>query len=100
MLWSEIIELISITHNVNTLGDIVEIKTKKQVYANETSVKRSEFYQAMQNGLRPEVIFEVKSIDYTDEKKIEWDSKEYNVIRTYSKDREVVELVCNRLVGG
>jgi SPP1 family predicted phage head-tail adaptor len=100
MRWGDIITLISMTYSVNDLGDTIETKTSKQVYANKTSVKRSEFYQAMAIGLKPEVVFEMRLIDYSEEKKLIYESEEYNVIRTYSKDGEIVELVCNRLVGG
>jgi hypothetical protein len=98
MRWNEIIKLISVDYSENALGDITETKVERQVFANKVSVKRSEFYQAQAVGLKPEVVFQVKLIDYEGEKKLSFEADEYNVIRTYSKDGEIIELICNRLI--
>jgi len=98
MRWSDVIKLASIVYTDNGLGDIVESLTERQVFANKTSVKRSEFYQAQAAGLKPEVVFEVRLIDYEGEKKVMYEGEEYNVIREYTKDGEIIELICNRVV--
>jgi len=100
MRWGDIVSLISTVRTQNSLGDTTETKSYKQKFANKKSVKRVEFYQALATGLKPEVIFEVKAIDYNDETKLLHESKEYNIIRTYSVNGEDIELVCNRMVGG
>ena len=100
MIWRDIIYLVTVTYTPNDIGDIVETKTQKQVFANKTSIKRSEFYQAHAVGLQPEVAFEIRSIDYSDEKKLRYNGNEYNDRRSYTKYDDIVELVCNRLVGG
>jgi SPP1 family predicted phage head-tail adaptor len=99
-MWRDVISLVTITYTESDIGDIVETRTNRQVYANKKSIRQSEFYQAQANGLRPEAMFEMRSIDYQDEQKLLHDGKEYNVIRTYSKNGEILELVCDRLVGG
>jgi len=99
-MWRDVIRLVTITYTESDIGDIVETRTDRQVYANKKSIRQSEFYQAQANGLRPEAMFEMRSIDYQDERKLLHDGKEYNVIRTYSKNGEILELVCDRLVGG
>lgn len=104
--WSDIVYLVSTTNSTNSLGDTVGGQpTERLVYANEISVSRSEFYQAQKNDLKPEIAFEVHTIDYNGEKKLKYTSKdgikkEYNIIRTYGNDGEIVELICNRLTGG
>jgi SPP1 family predicted phage head-tail adaptor len=98
MRWGEVIKLIAVINTVNALGDYTETQTEREVFANKTSVKRAEFYQAQAVGLKPEVVFEVRLIDYEGEKKLSYEGEEYNVIREYSKDGEIVELVCNKLV--
>lgn len=98
MRWEDVIKLISIAYTQNGLGDMTETKTERQVYANVSSIKRAEFYQAQAVGLKPEVVFEIRLIDYEGEKKLSYEAEEYNVIRTYSKDGEILELICNRLV--
>ena len=100
MRWSDVIKLIAVTHGENSIGAITETKTERQVFANKVSVKRYEFYQAQAVGLKPETIFQARLVDYDGEKKLSYNSEEYNVIRTFSKDGEIIELVCNRLVGG
>jgi len=99
-MWRDVISLVTITYTESDIGDIVETRTDRQVYANKKSIRQSEFYQAQANGLRPEAMFEMRSIDYQGEQKLIHDGKEYNVIRTYSKNGEILELVCDRLVGG
>jgi SPP1 family predicted phage head-tail adaptor len=98
MRWSDIIKLVDVSYSENSLGDITETKTERQVYANKSSVKRSEFYQAAATGLKPETVFEIRLIDYEGETKLTYEGDEYNVIRTYSKDGEIIELICNRLI--
>jgi SPP1 family predicted phage head-tail adaptor len=98
MRWGDVIKLISIAYSDNGMGDTVETLTERQVFANKTSIKRTEFYQAHAAGLKPETVFEVRLIDYEGEKKLSHEGEEYNVIREYSKDGEIVELICNRTV--
>jgi hypothetical protein len=98
MRWGEIIKLIAVTNAVNAPGDYIETGIERQVFANKTSVKRVEFYQAQAVGLKPEIVFEVRLIDYEGEKKLSYEGEQYNVIREYTKDGEIVELICNKLV--
>ena len=99
MRWGDVINLIAITYAENSIGDITEAPTSRQVFANKKSIRQSEFYQAQASGLKPELMFEIRSIDYADEKKLSYDSLEYNIIRTYSKNGEILELICDRLIG-
>jgi SPP1 family predicted phage head-tail adaptor len=98
MIWRDIIDLISETTTSNDLGDYIDSPTSTQVFANKKSIKRNEFYQALSNGLRPEVAFEIRSIDYNNQDRLSYNSQTYNIIRTYSKNDEIIELICNRLV--
>ena len=98
MLFKDVIKLISITYGENAMGDMIEIEVERDVFANKKSIRQSEFYQAASNGLRPELMFEVRSIDYEEEKKLKYNGKEYNVIREYSKNGEITEIVCEGLV--
>jgi len=100
MLFREVINLISITITENDMGDIIDVETKRQVFADKKSVRQNEFYQAAATGLRPEIMFVVRTIDYEQEPKLEFNSKTYNIIRTYDKDDEFTELVCSGLVNG
>ena len=98
MLWRDQLKLISISNNTNAIGDLIETETKKDVFCNKKSIRQSEFYQAQAEGLRPELMFEVRLADYSDEKRLEYNSVAYNILRTYTKNFEIIELICNKLV--
>lgn len=98
MLFREIIDLISITTTENDMGDPIETPSKLQVFADKQSIRQSEFYQAQTTGLRPESMFVIRSIDYSGQPKLEYNSKTYAIIRTYEKDGELIELVCQGVV--
>ena len=98
MLFKDVINLVSVTTGENDMGDIIEVETKRQVYADKRSVRQNEFYQAQATGLRPELMFIIRTIEYEQEPKLEYDSKTYTIIRTYDKDGELTELVCQGLV--
>lgn len=98
MMWREVIELRSITYTVNEYGDMVETATNQTVFANKKSIRQSEFYQAHATGLKPELMFEVRAVDYAGQPQLVHDGKTYNVIRTFTKNDEIMELVCSGLV--
>lgn len=99
MRWSDVIYLIARVEGENEYGDPVETDgPPRKVYANRRSVRQSEFYQAMQQNLRPELMFEIRSIEYRGETKVRYKGQDYLVIRTYDKG-EIMELVCSGLVG-
>ena len=94
MLWNDVIDLISMTEGKDAFGGLTKSPTKKRVFADRQSVGRNEFYAAMQTGLRPEVVFVIMSVDYANESRLEYAGKNYDIIRTYSKDGERTELIC------
>lgn len=98
MLFRDVIKLISYTTSENGLGDIIKEPIEREVFADKQSVRQSEFYQAAATGLRPELMFVVRSIDYQGETRLKYNDKEYNIIRTYDKDGELTELVCQGVV--
>jgi len=98
MYFSDKIKLIAISYTENSLGDIIETKTETEVFANKKSIRQSEFYQAAATGLRPEIMFEVWSEEYSNQPKLKYNNKLYTIIRTYDKDGELIELICQGLV--
>ncbi|MDD5589475.1 MAG: phage head closure protein [Candidatus Nanoarchaeia archaeon] len=99
MFFRDVISLISISYSENDYGNMVETETKKTVYADVQAIRQSEFYQANATGLRPEKTFVIRAIEYSNEPRIEYNSKYYTVIRTYDKDGELLELICSEKVG-
>jgi len=97
-MWKDIINLITETKTTNTLGDVVSVRATKTVFANAKSVRQSEFYQAMAQGLRPVRMFELYIADYNGQQIIQHESVELKVIRTYEKDSDILEIICQGVV--
>ena len=95
------INLVSTVKSTNAIGDKTETEIKTGVFASKESIRQSEFYQSMSTGLRPEIMFVIWNCEYSGETKLEYDSKSYNIIRTYNskKDARFLELICNGVVG-
>lgn len=98
MLFKEVIKLISVTVTENDMGDIIETPSEREVFADKQSIRQSEFYQAAATGLRPELMFVVRSVDYNQEPKLKHGDKTYTIIRTYDRDGELIELICQGVV--
>lgn len=98
MMWRDVVELIDESASVNDIGDQVFAETSTQVFANKKSVRQSEFYQAFAHGLRPELMFEIRSIEYSNQTSLRYKNKQYTILRTFSKNDEVTELVVSGIV--
>lgn len=99
-MYEDIAYLVSEVETINDLGDTVLTPTDRLVYVNRSSVRQSEFYQAQAVGLRPELMFEMRVSDYQDEPKIKHDGKTYDIIRTYEKNKDFIELIAKGVVNG
>lgn len=82
-------------------GNEIQTRTERQVFVREESVSRSEFYNAAQAGLRPEVILILSEyIDYNGERLVKYHNKEYSIIRTYrAPDENELELTLEEKIG-
>lgn len=96
MMFRDVVTLSAIVETQNTYGEIIETATTKSVMADKQSVKRTEFYQAMTAGFKPEVVFVIKSCEYSNQPKLTHESINYEVIRTFTVDNECIELICQR----
>ena len=90
------ITLIKRTYTNDGLQDIPKEKRQK-VLCKVGSIKRYEFYQMREAGMKPEVVFTIKGYEYDNQDTIEYNSQEYHVVRTFQIDYEEIELVCERL---
>lgn len=99
MNWRETITLLNVTRTQNTMLDMIETTTDTVVYANRKSVRQNEFYQAMATGLTPEIMFEVRTCDYSGQEQLkDQANKTYKILRTYDRNGEITELICIGLV--
>lgn len=69
------------------------------IIADELSVNRSEFYDASRAGYKADKIFEVWDFEYDDQQYVEYEGKEYEVIRTYAANPDRIQLTCQRKDG-
>lgn len=89
-MWRDVIELGDL-EEYNEFGEVLERFVYRKVYAKKQSVRQSEFYQSASVGLKPELVFEIRSIEFGGEEKVKYNDKEYTIIRTYDKG-ETIEL--------
>lgn len=64
------------------------------IWAGKRSVKRDEFYQATQAGYKANAIFVVYAFEYHGEEQVVCDDVLYDVVRTYQKSLDTIELTC------
>ena len=94
MMWRDICELLDVTSAPDGFGGFTEVEAARTVFCDRKSVKATEFYQAHATGLKPEITLVIRSVDYADENKLRFNGKVYDVLRSYSKNGELVELTC------
>lgn len=73
--------------------------TEADVYARVESVSASEFFDAGQNGLKPEYRFTVSAWEYEDEEELSYNGRLYSIYRTYRRSLDLIELYAERKVG-
>jgi SPP1 family predicted phage head-tail adaptor len=96
-MWKDVIELGNMQETI-VHGEPVQSMEWREVFTNKKSVRQSEFYQASSVGLRPELVFEVMSEEFSNDEKVRYNSKEYSIIRTYDRG-ETMELTVSSYAG-
>lgn len=96
------IDLIKYTDSRNEYGDLIHTESRRTVYAGEYSAGMNEFYQAMGEGFKPEVKFQLTNwLDYEGEEIVEYvpfghtDTVRLRVLRVYNSG-DTLELTCYR----
>ena len=69
----------------------------KTVYGNKKSVRSKEFYESRLVGMKPELMFEIRTVEFDEHEKVRYNSKEYSIIRTYEKG-EFMEIIVSSQV--
>lgn len=84
-------DVITLCKNEPTLNKYriqVDNFTKREVLCEKNSATRSEFYQASQVGIKPELEIEMFFMDYEGEEVAIYDGQYYRVVRTYRGARD------------
>lgn len=79
-------------------GESIRSLKWTKVLANKKSVRQSEFYEARNLGLKPELMFEVHSFEFNNCEKVKYNNKEYNIVRVYDKG-EITEVTVTSFTG-
>jgi hypothetical protein len=93
------IYLVRETRTQNAIGEWVSTETLRKVYANVSSVSASEYFNASQIGLNPEVRFTMFAPDYDGELIIEYNGYRFSVYRVYKATTDKLELYAQREAG-
>lgn len=101
MLWRDVATLVKVKTTKDGEGYTAKTETRREVFVDTQSVRRSEFYAARQSGTTVAIVFLVRAADYDGETRVEYkhpgaeDATVYSVIRTYTKAGEILELNCS-----
>lgn len=96
-MWKDVIDLGNMVETIQ-YGEPIRTMAWRGVFANKKSVRQSEFYQAANVGLKPELVFEVRSFEYNNDEKVRYGDDEYFIIRAY-ENGEITELTVTSHVG-
>jgi hypothetical protein len=72
---------------------------RQMVFVDSKSIGMQEFYLSSQSGFSLELQLVVRTIDYQNQKYIEFDNNQYQIIRTYNKG-DLTELKCQLYADG
>ena len=98
-MWSDVLYLLEEIESLDELNRPHCSYKENRVYANKISVKRSEFYQAQAAGFKPEKSFEIRTIEFDEDKhtKVKYKDVTYKILRSYEVNSEITEIVLTGL---
>lgn len=99
-MFSDVIDLITYIETPGELGQTEKAPQYREVYCDTRSVQSQEFYAAATAGYKPEIVFEMRRVDYHNERALKYSGGTFRVIRTFTskKNSEMIELVCESVV--
>lgn len=95
MYFSDRITLRKYTTTSDEIGQPNKTPVDIEVWADASSVKRSEYYSAYANGINVTAVFNVHVEDYNNETHVVSGSQEYFIERAYQKGEGTTELICS-----
>lgn len=93
------IKLIANAYTSDSIGQLIPTESEKSVFAKIRSASQSEFFNAGENGLKPDKVFDVLMTEYEGQMRVKYDNDNYSVYRTYLRDDGRVELYTEKRVG-
>lgn len=99
MMRSNVVTLIAEDPEAHGVG-VTPAETSRAVYCTVKSIGMQEAYQAMGQGLNPELkVILAHDFEYADEPLCELNGKRYKIIRTYVTETDGIELTLQRVTG-
>lgn len=93
------ITLIKIIEERTRTGGVgSKVDEEREVFADEKSVRMTEFYTAYQSGFEARKVFKIHKEEYRDERVLLHDESYYTIIRTYVTG-DFIELTCTKRQG-
>lgn len=96
--YRDILELVHKQYKPDAIGNQKARETKTTVFCAVKSIRQSEFYAAATHDLQPEIMFVIRQFEYDGQTAIDFNGKRYEVMRTYAKGHEALELICRRVL--
>lgn len=96
----DLISLISSTVIYDNIGNPIKTPIVKDVFCTIDSISQSEYFQASQNGLKPQLKITLCEFDYNNETTVKYNNKNYTVYRTFLRNDERIELYLTTKAGG
>lgn len=94
MLFKDTVDLIQVTDGKDADGYPENTETvRPNLFANKKPVRSSEFHQAAAQGIRLDVVFEIRLMEFKGEEFLNYGGKRYSIERTYERG-ELIELIC------
>jgi SPP1 family predicted phage head-tail adaptor len=87
------------TYTVDAIGQRIPTVVDKPVFAYVRSASQSEFFNAGEDGLKPDKVFDVRMTEYANETELKYGGDTYVIYRTYLRDDGRIELHTEKRVG-
>lgn len=99
MLKADVCDLIQVSPEAEGVG-IERTETRRRVYCTIRSIGMQEAYQAMGQGLNPELkVILAHDFEYRDEPLLELGGKRHKILRTYVTEDDGIELTVQKVTG-
>lgn len=96
MVRADVVALITETNSAHGVHETIT-ENEREVMAEIRSVTRSEYYNALNAGVQPEIVFKLAlDADYQDEHFLRFHGKKYRVVRTYLTNDGGIEITAER----
>lgn len=96
---SSVITLISYVSERDSIGQIIERESCRDIFCNIRSVSANEWFSGASIGMNPSVSVTVFAYDYAGEKECILDGQKYAIYRTYRRQDDDLELYLEAKVG-